>query len=73
MEQNIGIDTWDIKMVRPMTLWGMISPRIEAIVARYGAMIDHARSLKDAKEIEKEFIITMHFYDIICEFTEPTR
>ena len=73
MNTENQMDAWDIKMVRPMTLWGMISPRIEAIVARYGDMIDHARSLKDAREIEKEFIITMYFYGVICEFTKPTR
>lgn len=59
MNTEKGIETWEIKMTRPITLWGSITPRIEAIVARYGSMIDHARTLKDARSIEREFIVTM--------------
>lgn len=73
MEKNTGIDTWDIKMVHPMTLWGSISPRIEYLVAKYGSMIDHARTPKDKADTEKEFVYTMHSHGIVCEFTGLTR
>lgn len=67
MDTEKGIETWDIKMTRPMTLWGSITPRIEAIVARYGSMIDHARSLKEKREIEHEFVYTMLSHGIVCD------
>lgn len=60
------IDTWDIKMTHPMTLFGSITPRIEAIVARYSTMIDKARTTKDAKAIEREFVVTMLSYGVVC-------
>lgn len=61
------IDTWEIKMVHTMTLWGIITPFIEMCVARYSSMIDSAKTLKEKLELEKEFIITMYFHNIICE------
>ena len=64
---EIQMDTWEIKMVRRLTLWGSITPRIEAIVARYGSMIDHARSLKEKREIEHEFVYTMLSHGIVCD------
>jgi hypothetical protein len=60
------IDTWEIRMVRRWTLWGYITPRIEAIVARYSTMIDNSRTLKEKKEIEHEFIYTMLSHGIVC-------
>ena len=68
MDIEKGIETWDIKMVRPITLWGSITPRIESIVARYGDMIDHANSLKEKRSIEREFIVTMLFYGVVCDY-----
>jgi hypothetical protein len=67
MAKNVGIDTWDIKMVRRWTLWGSITPHIESIVARYGSMIDHAKGLKEKREIEHEFIYTMLSHGIVCD------
>ena len=67
------METWEIKMLHPMTLWGKINSRIEYLVARYGSMIDHATTNKDKAEIEKEFIITMHSYGVVCDFTGITR
>lgn len=61
------MDTWDIKLLHHMTLWGMITPRIEAIVARYSTMIDHAKTSKECEEIEHEFIVTMLSHGIICD------
>lgn len=61
------IDTWEIKMVHTMTLWGIITPFIEVCVARYSSMIDYAKTLKEKLELEKEFIITMYFHGIVCE------
>lgn len=61
------MDTWDIKLLHHMTLWGRITPRIEAIVARYSTMIDRAKTSKECAEIEHEFIVTMLFHGIICD------
>lgn len=61
------IDAWEIRMVRRWTLWGYITPRIESIVAKYGSMIDNARTLKDKKEIEHEFVYTMLSHGIVCD------
>lgn len=61
------MDTWEIKMATPMTLWGMITPRIESIVTRYSIMVDRAKTLKGKLEIEKEFMMTMLSHDIWCE------
>lgn len=61
------IDVWEIRMVRRWTLWGSITPRIESIVARYSTMIDNSRTLKEKKEIEHEFIYTMHSHGIVCD------
>ena len=61
------MDTWDIKMARPMTLWGMITPRIESIVTRYSIMIDKARTMASKKEVEREFILTMLSHGIWCD------
>lgn len=61
------IDAWEIRMVRRWTLWGSITPRIESIVARYGTMIDKARTLKEKKEIEHEFVYTMLSHGIVCD------
>ena len=66
MNTEKGIETWDIKMNRKWTLWGSITPRIEAIVARYSTMIDNSRTLKEKKEIEREFIITMLSHGIVA-------
>lgn len=63
-----GIETWEIKMVRPITLWGSITPHIEAIVAHYGSMIDNANSLKEKRSIEREFIVTMLSHGVICDY-----
>lgn len=67
MIMNNGIDFWEIRMVHSLTLWGSITPRIESIVARYGSMIDHARSLNDKIAIENEFVATMYSHGIICD------
>lgn len=61
------LDTWEIKMCRKWTLWGAITPRIESIVARYSIMIDRARTLKEKKEIEHEFVYTMLSHGIVCD------
>lgn len=61
------MDTWEIKMTRPMTLWGMITPRIESIVTRYSIMIDKARTMKSKKEVEREFMLTMLSHGIWCD------
>lgn len=61
------MDAWSIKMFHNITLWGMITPRIEAIVARYGSMIDHAKTTKEAREIENEFVVTMLSHGIVCD------
>lgn len=65
--ETAQIDTWDIKMVHPITLWGIITPFIEVCVARYSARIDYAKSLKEKLEIEKEFITTMYSHGIVCD------
>nr|DAG17770.1 MAG TPA: hypothetical protein [Caudoviricetes sp.] len=65
---EIQMDTWEIKMVRRWTLWGSITPRIESIVARYGAMIDHARSLKEKEQVEREFVVTMLSHGVVCDY-----
>lgn len=65
---EIQMDTWEIKMVRRLTLWGYITPRIESIVARYGAMIDHARSLKEKEQVEREFVVTMLSHGVVCDY-----
>lgn len=64
---EIQMDTWNIKMTRPMTLWGIITPRIESIVTRYSIMIDHAKTMASKKEIEKEFMLTMLSHGIWCD------
>lgn len=61
------MDSWSIKMVHTMTLWGMITPRIETIVARYSTMVDEAKTTKEAREIENEFIVTMLSHGIVCD------
>lgn len=68
MDTEKGIETWDIKMVRPITLWGSITPRIEDIVARYGSMIDHAKTTKEARAIEREFVVTMLSHGVVCDY-----
>lgn len=68
MDTEKGIETWDIKMVRPITLWGSITPRIENIVARYGSMIDHAKTTKEARSIEREFVVTMLSHGVVCDY-----
>lgn len=68
MDIEKGIETWDIKMVRPITLWGSITPRIEAIVAHYGSMIDHAKNLKEKRSIEREFVVTMLSHGVVCDY-----
>lgn len=68
MDTEKGIETWEIRMTRPITLWGSITPHIEAIVARYGSMIDHAKTTKEARTIEREFVITMLFHGVVCDF-----
>ena len=64
---EIQMDTWNIKMTRPMTLWGMITPRIESIVTRYSIMIDRAKTMTSKKEIEREFMLTMLSHGIWCD------
>jgi hypothetical protein len=66
MNTENQIDAWEIRMLHRWTLWGVITPRIESIVARYGTMIDHARSLQEKQEIEHEFIYTMLSHGIVC-------
>lgn len=68
MDIEKGIETWDIRMNRPMTLWGSITPCIEAIVARYGSMIDRAKNLKEKRAIEREFIVTMLSHGVVCDY-----
>lgn len=63
-----GIESWEIRMVRKWTLWGVITPRIESIVARYGSMIDHAKNLKEKRSIEREFIVTMLSHGVVCDY-----
>lgn len=65
--ENKQIDTWEVKMVHTMTLWGIITPFIEVCVARYSSMIDYAKTLKEKLELEKEFIVTMYAHGIVCE------
>lgn len=65
--EEAQIDTWDVKMVHDITLWGVITSFIEVCVARYSAMIDYAKTLKEKLEIEKEFIATMFMHGIVCE------
>lgn len=67
MENNNGIDAWEIKMLHNMTLWGVITPKIESIVARYSSMIDNEKNINEKKEIEHEFIVTMYSHGIICD------
>ena len=64
---EMQMDTWNIKMAHPMTLWGMITPRIESMVARYGSMIDHAHSKEAKQDIENEFVVTMESHGIWCD------
>ena len=64
---EIQMDTWNIKMTRPMTLWGVITPRIESIVTRYSIMMDKAKTIGSKREIEKEFILTMLSHGIWCD------
>lgn len=64
---EIQIDTWSIKMLHKMVIWGMITPRIESIVTCYSIMIDNARTIKDKREIEHEFVVTMLSHGIVCE------
>lgn len=64
---EMQMDTWNIKMFHSITLWGMITPKIEAIVARYGSMIDHAHSKASKIDIENEFVITMVSHGIWCD------
>lgn len=68
MDIEKGIETWDIKMVKPITLWGSITPFIESTVARYGSMIDRANSLNEKRSIEHEFIVTMLSHGIVCDY-----
>lgn len=65
--ENKQIDTWEVKMVHTMTLWGIITPFIEVCVTRYSSMIDYAKTLKEKLELEKEFIVTMYSHGIVCE------
>lgn len=67
MNTENQMDIWEIKMVRPMTLWGIITPRIESIVTRYSIMIDKARTMASKKEVEKEFMLTMLSHWIWCD------
>nr|DAR38941.1 MAG TPA: hypothetical protein [Caudoviricetes sp.] len=64
---ELQMDTWNIKMTRPMTLWGMITPRIESIVTHYSIMIDKARTMASKKEVEREFMLTMLSHGIWCD------
>lgn len=61
------MDTWEIKLAHTMTLWGIITPKIEYLVARYSTMVDHARNYREMIDIENEFKITMHTYGIVCD------
>lgn len=70
---EIQMDSWNIKMIRPMTLWGMITPKIEDMVARYGSMIDHAKTMARKKEIENEFVFTMYSHGIVCDCTNNAK
>lgn len=60
------MDVWEIKMVHKMVLWGIITPRIEYLVAKYGTRIDHAKALKTKLEVENEFIAAMRLHGIVC-------
>lgn len=64
---ELQIDTWDIKMTRPMTLWGIITLRIEDIVTHYSIMIDKAKTMASKKEVEREFMLTMLSHGILCD------
>ncbi len=65
--EKAQLDAWEIKMCRKWTLWGSITPRIESIVARYSSMIDRARTIKEKREIEHEFVYTMLSHGIVCD------
>lgn len=54
-------------MAHTMTLWGIITPKIEYLVARYSTMVDHARNYREMVDIENEFKVTMHTYGIVCD------
>lgn len=67
------MDTWEIKMCHKMTLWGVITRKIECMVARYSTMIDNAKTMADKLAIEREFVVTMYTYGVICDSTNNAK
>lgn len=61
------MDTWEIKMVNKMTLWGRLNGSIDYLVMKYGTMVDNASTMKEKIEIEKEFRITMFCHGIVVD------
>ena len=61
------MDTWEIKMVNKMVLWGRLNGSIDYLVMKYGTMVDKAKTMNEKMEIEREFRITMFCHNIVVD------
>lgn len=58
------MDSWNIRMTMPLTLVGRINGAVEYLVYRYSELLDKATSEKEAANIVKEFVYTMHSHGV---------
>ena len=66
-ERMIAMDTWEIKMVVKMRLWGILNGSIDYLVMKYGSMVDAANTVSEKLEIEHEFKVTMACHGVVVE------
>ena len=61
------MDTWDIKLVTKMRLWGILNTAVEYLVLKYSRMVDAANTVSEKLEIEHEFKVTMACHGVVVE------